>query len=154
MFLCNQQILQVFESWAHHLSEKDWEMFAKPYAVRLAKYLKEKHPQVPLVYFANGGSAYLHKQLDMNYDALSLDWAISMASARHIAGSQLVLAGNIDPAVLYCSDEVIRNAVVQCIEEAQGRHVLNLGHGVEKDMSETAVEILVSTAHNYRRQRI
>lgn len=46
-----------------------------------------------------------------------------------IVGEKLVLAGNVDPMVLYCGEEVIRKSVHDCIGQAKGRHVLNLGHG-------------------------
>lgn len=139
------QILQIFESWSHHMGEEMWVAFAKPYASQVAKYLKEKHPDVPVVYFANGGSAYLHAQTDMPVDGLSLDWKISMNHARKIAPNT-VLAGNVDPVVLYGSDENIRKAARHAIDN--GCDVLNLGHGVEKDTREEAVGIFVDEARN------
>jgi uroporphyrinogen decarboxylase len=100
-----------------------------------------------VVYFANGGSGYLSQQLDMGCDALSLDWQISMKTARKIAGPETILAGNVDPMVLYTDKECIEKAVRECIQDAGGRrHVLNLGHGVEKDTPEEAVEIFVNAA--------
>ena len=42
----------------------------------------------------------------------------------------MVLAGNVDPMVLYCGEEVIRKSVHDCIGQAKGKHVLNLGHGM------------------------
>jgi uroporphyrinogen decarboxylase len=143
------QVMQVFESWSHHLSEEDFVQFAKPYAERIAKYLHEHHPTVPLVYFANGGSGYLHRQLDMSYDGLSIDWQISMQTARQVAGPHRVLAGNVDPMVLYGTDQNIRLAVQRCMQQAGSHHVLNLGHGVEKDTSEHAVEVFVQTCKQY-----
>eukprot|EP01035_Chromulina_nebulosa_P025522 gene25522-33316_t len=140
------QVLQIFESWAHHMSEEQFVEFAKPYADRIAVYLKERHPSVPVVYFANGGSGYLHRQKDMHVDGLSIDWKLSMARAREIVGDKMVLAGNVDPMVLYCGEEVIRKSVHDCIGQAKGKHVLNLGHGVEKDTSELAVEAFVQAA--------
>ena len=104
-----------------------------------------------MVYFANGGSAYLKSQLDMKADALSIDWQISMASARSIAGDDRVLAGNVDPIVLYGSEETIRSAVANCINGAGRRkHVLNLGHGVEKDTKEESVALLVKSVKSFR----
>lgn len=41
----------------------------------------------------------------------------------------MVIAGNVDPMVLYCGEEVIRKSVTDCISQAKGKHVLNLGHG-------------------------
>jgi uroporphyrinogen-III decarboxylase len=59
----------------------------------VAKHLKAKHPTVPVVYFANGGSGYLAAQTDMSVDGLSIDWRITMARARELVGPKLVLAG-------------------------------------------------------------
>jgi len=140
------QVLQIFESWAHHLTEDQFLKFAKPYANRIATYLKQHHPDTPIVYFANGGSCYLHQQLDMNVNSLSIDWRISMKQARDISGKTKILCGNIDPIILYGSEKNIYNAVKQCIHEANGHHILNLGHGVEKDTSEDAVRIFVNAA--------
>lgn len=105
---------------------------------------------MPVIYFANGGSAYLHAQLDMPMP-LSLDWQISMASARKIAGYDRVLAGNVDPLILYGSEDSIRKAVKKCIQDAGSKkHVLNLGHGVEKDIAESAVATFVNAAKEYK----
>jgi uroporphyrinogen decarboxylase len=143
------QILQIFESWSHHMGEELWEAFAKPYVVKVATYLKDKHPEVPVVYFANGGSAYLHAQTDLPVDGLSLDWKISMKHARKTAPNT-VLAGNVDPMVLYGTEENIRGAANHCI--SQGCDVLNLGHGVEKDTPEEAVRVFVDEArHSFKK---
>lgn len=108
--------------------------------------MKKHHPTIPVVYFANGGSVYLKQQMDMSFDAYSIDWKISMKSAREAVGPNVVLAGNVDPMLLYGSKKTIQDAVKTCIQQANGKHVFNLGHGVEKDMSEEAVEILVNAA--------
>ena len=79
---CGAQVLQVFESWAHHLSPEDFLIFGKPYADKAISLIKQKaceiggarlgwligslqHPDVPIIYFANGGSSYLELQRDM-----------------------------------------------------------------------------------------
>jgi uroporphyrinogen decarboxylase len=137
------QVLQIFESWAHHLGEEQWQTFAKPYANRIALYLKEKHPDVPVSYFANGGSVYLDAQNDMSVDGLAIDWKIDMASARKVVGNDRVLIGNVDPMSLYGPEENIRRQVRSCIGKAGRKHVLNLGHGVEKDIPEENVGMFV-----------
>lgn len=50
------QVVQLFESWAHHLSPAQFEEFAKPYAERILRALKEMHPETPLIYHGNGGT--------------------------------------------------------------------------------------------------
>ena len=83
-------------------------------------------------------------------DALSIDWKISMARARKEAGPNMTLAGNIDPVVLMGPEAAIRSAVRTCIEQAGGRHVLNLGHGVEKETPESAVAAFVDAARSVK----
>merc|ERR1719231_1968278 len=64
------QAVQFFESWAHHLGPGQFATFAKPYADRAMQYVRDRHPGVPLVYYANGGSPYLDLQKDMAADAI------------------------------------------------------------------------------------
>ena len=51
-------------------------------------YVKARHPDVPLIYYANGGSPYLGLQADMACDMISLDWQADMALARQTLGPQ------------------------------------------------------------------
>merc|ERR1719171_408367 len=84
---CGAQCVQFFESWAHHLGAGQFSAYAKPYADKAMAYVKARHPDVPLIYYANGGSPYLERQADMKCDCISLDWATDMARAREILGS-------------------------------------------------------------------
>jgi uroporphyrinogen decarboxylase len=68
----------VFESWAHQLTPFQFETFAKPYADIVMNTLRERHPDVPVIFFANGGSGYLESQCDMACDMLSLDQFVDM----------------------------------------------------------------------------
>ena len=97
---CGAQVVQFFESWAHPLGPTQFETYAKPYADRAMRYVKERHPDVPVVYYANGGSSYLAEQKDMACDMISLDWACDMAQARQTLGQERLVQGNIDPTVL------------------------------------------------------
>lgn len=84
----NNIILLIFVVFSHF----DCTHGCQPYANQIATYLKERHPEVPVVYFANGGSGYLHQQKDMHVDGLSIDWKISMAQAREVSGTFAILS--------------------------------------------------------------
>eukprot|EP00592_Proboscia_alata_P022388 CAMPEP_0194411712 /NCGR_PEP_ID=MMETSP0176-20130528/9974_1 /TAXON_ID=216777 /ORGANISM="Proboscia alata, Strain PI-D3" /LENGTH=288 /DNA_ID=CAMNT_0039213921 /DNA_START=422 /DNA_END=1285 /DNA_ORIENTATION=- len=129
---CGAQIIQVFESWAHQLTPQQFERYAKPASQRAIAIMKEKHPTVPVIYFANGGSSYLELQRDMGCDMIAVDWSVDLAKAREILGPEIPISGNIDPTVLFGSKEQIEAAVRECIDNAggPGKHLLNLGHGV------------------------
>lgn len=52
------QIIQLFDSWAHHLSPKQFQEFSLPYAERVISRVKEKRPAVPIVFHMNGGVTF------------------------------------------------------------------------------------------------
>ena len=150
---CGAQVIQLFESWAHQVSPAWFEAFAKPAAQKAIKIIKEKHPNVPVIYFANGGSAYLELQKDMGADMIAIDWQVDMAQARKILGPDIPISGNIDPTILFGSKEQIEQAVRDCIDKAGGpgnRHLLNLGHGVMQGTPEEAVGWLIDEAKRYK----
>eukprot|EP00934_Nitzschia_sp_Nitz4_P001522 Nitzschia sp. Nitz4//scaffold15_size197535//104398//105693//NITZ4_001585-RA/size197535-processed-gene-0.77-mRNA-1//-1//CDS//3329537736//1522//frame0 len=150
---CGAQVIQIFESWAHHLSPAWFERWAKPAVQRTIQILKERHPTVPIIYFANGGSSFLELQRDIGADMISVDWQVDMAHARKILGD-IPVSGNIDPYLLrWGSRAQIEASVRECIDKAGGPgngHILNLGHGVLQGTPEVAVQWMVDEAKRYR----
>eukprot|EP00980_Cylindrotheca_fusiformis_P006129 scaffold1319_cov126-Cylindrotheca_fusiformis.AAC.18 len=149
---CGAQVIQLFESWAHQASPAGFENFAKPAAQKAIKIIKNKHPDVPVIYFANGGSSYLELQKDMGADMIAVDWHIDMAQARKILGPDIPISGNIDPTILFGSKEQIEQSVRDCIDKAGGpgsKHLLNLGHGVMQGTPEEAVGWLIDEVKRY-----
>lgn len=149
---CGAQVIQVFESWAHQLSPKWFAQYAKPAAQRAIQIIKERHPDVPVIYFANGGTSYLELQRDMGCDMIAVDWAVDMKMAREILGPDVNVSGNIDPTVLFGTKEQIEQAVRDCIDAAggPGKHLMNLGHGVMQGTPEEAVGWLVDECKRYK----
>ncbi|KAG7336493.1 uroporphyrinogen III decarboxylase [Nitzschia inconspicua] len=150
---CGAQVIQLFESWAHQISPAWFEKLAKPAAQKAIEIIKTKHPDVPVIYFANGGSSYLELQRDMGADMIAVDWSIDMAQARQILGPDIPISGNIDPTILFGSKEQIEQAVRDCIDKAGGpgnKHLLNLGHGVMQGTPEEAVGWLVDECKRYK----
>ena len=149
---CGAQVIQVFESWAHQMTPKQFEKYGKPAAQKAIKIIKGKYPDVPVIYFANGGSSYLELQKDMGADMIAIDWSIDMAQARKILGPDIPISGNIDPTILFGTKEQIEQSVRDCIDKAggPGKHLLNLGHGVMQGTPEEAVGWLVDECKRYK----
>lgn len=49
------QVVQLFDSWARHLTPGQFREFSMPYAEEVVCRVKEQHPDVPLIFHANGG---------------------------------------------------------------------------------------------------
>lgn len=82
------QVIQIFESWAHHMSPAQFEKYSKPYAEIVTSIIKKKYPNVPVIFFANGGSSYLEKQKDMTADMICIDWKVVVVAVVVVKYSQ------------------------------------------------------------------
>eukprot|EP00271_Cylindrocystis_brebissonii_P003967 TRINITY_DN1525_c0_g2_i1.p1 TRINITY_DN1525_c0_g2~~TRINITY_DN1525_c0_g2_i1.p1 ORF type:complete len:446 (+),score=49.26 TRINITY_DN1525_c0_g2_i1:308-1645(+) len=145
---CGAQIIQLFDSWAHHLSPAQFAEFSLPYADAVVSRVRAIHPETPLIFHANGGTGKMTQILrDCNADVVGLDWGTEMREARLAAGPTRVLQGNVDPMVLFGPEAAIRANVLDCIAQAGGQHhILNVGHGVVQGTPEEAVALFCHVA--------
>ncbi|WIA13392.1 hypothetical protein OEZ85_006972 [Tetradesmus obliquus] len=134
------QVVQLFDSWAHHLSPEQFAEFSLPYANRITEAVRAKYPHVPIIFHANGGTGKLDVVAGSNADVIGLDWSTSMRVCRQTLGPQHKVQGNVDPMVLFGTQEVIEAEVKRVLLEAgpQG-HILNVGHGVVQGTPEENV---------------
>ena len=122
--------VQIFDSWAGHLSRDDFLTFGLPFIVEIVDRVKPAG--VPVIVFAKGAHASLLELSQTGADVLGVDWTLPLDQARVMTGDRVVLQGNLDPCVLLGPDERIEREVQRVINEAQGAkgHVFNLGHGI------------------------
>lgn len=87
------QVVQLFDSWAHHLSPSQFSEFSWPYVEQLIGRVKAARPSVPLIFHANGGSGKLHIFAQRSHQdvVLGLDWATEMSEARSLFGTKTVI---------------------------------------------------------------
>ncbi|MGA9382044.1 MAG: uroporphyrinogen decarboxylase [Phormidium sp.] len=141
------QVVQMFDSWAGQLSPQDYETFAMPYQRRVVEQVKATHPDTPMILYINGSAGILDRMGKSGVDIVSVDWTVDMAEARQRLGENMGVQGNIDPCVLYGSQDFIRERVLDTIRKAGKKgHILNLGHGVLPTTPEENVAFFFETA--------
>ncbi|GFR47650.1 hypothetical protein Agub_g9393 [Astrephomene gubernaculifera] len=141
------QVIQLFDSWAHHLSPQQFAEFSLPYAERITAALKQRYPHVPVIMHANGGTGKLELMRGSQADVIGLDWAVDMATARDTLGGNVRVQGNVDPMVLFGPEEAIRAEVERCLKAAGPTgHILNVGHGVVQGTPEANVALFCELA--------
>eukprot|EP00897_Mesotaenium_endlicherianum_P007618 jgi/Mesen1/6885/ME000353S05914 len=152
---CGAQIVQLFDSWAHHLSPAQFAEFSLPYAQRVIDRVRELRPGTPLIFHANGGTGKLHQIAQgCTADVVGLDWATEIGAARETFGPDRVIQGNVDPMILFGPEEAIRAAVADNIRQAGSRrHILNVGHGVIQGTPEEAVALFCQLARESGQQQ-
>lgn len=144
---CGAQVVQLFDSWAGQLSPQDYEVFALPYQQQVVRQVKETHPDTPLILYISGSAGVLERMGQSGVDIVSVDWSVDMAEARQRLGKEMKVQGNIDPGILFGTQDVIRDRIFDTIRKAGGRgHILNLGHGVLVGTPEDNVRFFFETA--------
>jgi uroporphyrinogen decarboxylase len=144
---CGAQVVQLFDSWAGQLSPQDYDTFALPYQQQVVKAVKATHPETPLILYISGSAGVLEHMGQSGVDIVSVDWTVDMADARKRLGPTMKVQGNIDPGVLFGSQDFIKERILDTIRKAgEGGHILNLGHGVLVGTPEENVRHFFATA--------
>ncbi len=141
------QIVQMFDSWAGHLSPQDYDIFALPYQQRVIQQVKATHPDTPLILYISGSAGVLERMGHSGVDIVSVDWTVDMLDARKRLGFDIGVQGNIDPGILFGSKDLIRDRILDTIRKAgRGKHILNLGHGILPNTPEENAAFFFETA--------
>ena len=138
--------LQLFDSWAGILGREQYQIFGLNYI----KMIVEAFPNVPFTVFSKGAVASLPDISAINCTTIGLDWNMDMGSVRDMVGKSKTLQGNLDPCLLYASDEIIEKETLNLLKSFKSqRHIVNLGHGVYPDIDPEKVKVLIKTVKNY-----
>jgi len=144
--------VQVFDSWSYVMSPEMFDEYL-PHLERLAKTLKERHPDVPTIYFFRGSGFLLEKVKELPFDAFSVDWSVEIEKALREVPNKTI-QGNLDPTLLYASNDVIERVVGDFLERVadirKTLYVFNLGHGLSPDMEVEKVKKLVEVVKSFK----
>lgn len=154
------QLIQIFDSWAGHLSARDYDEFAAPYQKIILDKIKEKHPEIPTVVYIKHSGSLIERMAATGVDVVSLDWTVDMAEGRERINAGRAKAGlegpggvqgNLDPGILFGSQETIKERTEEILRKAGNKgHVMNLGHGIEAATSEENAKFFIDTVRNFR----
>jgi uroporphyrinogen decarboxylase len=80
---------------------------------------------------------------------IGLDWRTPIADARRRLGADLVVQGNLDPALVLAGTGVALTGTEQVLADNAGHpaHIFNLGHGVQPDTDCDVLHAVVDHVH-------
>ncbi len=140
-------VVQIFDSWGGLLSPADFETLSLQYIRQIVAALQDK---APVIIFAKGAWHSLRKMADTGAHGLGIDWCITPQIARELAGKNVVLQGNFDPAKLLSPIPVIEKEVKQMLDNfGNTQHIANLGHGILPNVPVDAAKAFVNTVKEY-----
>jgi uroporphyrinogen decarboxylase len=139
--------IQLFDSWAGALSEADYRDYVFPHSATVLNGLADAG--VPRIHFGVGTAALLTAMGEAGADVVGVDWRTPLDQATGLIGPNRSVQGNLDPAVLFASPEIVTAEARRVLEQGRAApgHVFNLGHGVLPETDPDTLTHLVDTVH-------
>lgn len=155
------QALMIFDSWGGVLAHGYYQEFSLKYMKQVLDALREAMvadgTKVPVIAFTKGGGLWLEDMVEAGFDALGLDWTVSLSEARKRVEDKVALQGNLDPMALFADEKSVRSQARKIIDDfgsvGFGGHVFNLGHGISQFTDPEIVAALVDEVHEYSKSK-
>lgn len=159
--------IQLFDSWAGFLTERDYRRFVLPYSTEiLAEFEGEG---IPRIHFGVGTGELLGAMAEAGSEVVGVDWRVPLDKAAQRISNTLhdadptgdrasharVLQGNLDPAMFFAGEEALESEIRRVCREADRAiergtakgHIFNLGHGVMPNTDADAITRAVEMVH-------
>ncbi|GAA5138519.1 uroporphyrinogen decarboxylase [Pseudonocardia adelaidensis] len=139
--------VQLFDSWAGALSERDYREYVLPHSARALSSVAGAG--VPRIHFGVGTGELLGAMAEAGADVVGVDWRVPLHEAARRTGGRVAVQGNLDPAVLFADRASVEAEARRIVEEGRlaPGHVFNLGHGVLPDTDPDVLTRLVELVH-------
>jgi len=139
-------VIQIFDSWAGLLEEKDLPYYIYSPTLSLVNYVKSL--KVPVICFPREIKNYKEYCEIVKPDAISIDYNINPKDV--LKDIQIPIQGGLDPKILLTDKETLKKEAIKYLDIFKDHpYIFNLGHGILPETNPEMVECLVSTVKNY-----
>ena len=139
-------IIQIFDSWAGLLNEKDYDKFIYNPTKDLVSFVKSKN--TPVICFPKGINNYKSYVSLVKPDVISIDYDVD---PKEISDSiDITVQGGLNPNFLIGSKQELKANVKKYLDIFKDKpYIFNLGHGVLPNTDPGMVDYLVKFVKNY-----
>ena len=139
-------VIQIFDSWAGLLGEKDLPYYIYSPTFNLVSYVKSL--KIPVICFPREIKNYKEYCEIVKPDAISIDY--NMDPKEILKDIQIPIQGGLDPKILLTDKETLKKEAIKYLDIFKDHpYIFNLGHGVLPETNPEMVECLVTTVKNY-----
>ena len=140
------EVIQIFDSWAGLLDEKDLPNFVFIPTLNLVEYTKSL--KVPVICFPKGIKNYKNFCEIVKPDAICIDYEVNPLEI--LKNIQIPVQGGMDPKVLLSDKENIKKEAKKYLDIFKDHpYIFNLGHGVLPETNPDTMDYLVKTVKDY-----
>ncbi|MDA8833651.1 uroporphyrinogen decarboxylase [Candidatus Pelagibacter bacterium] len=139
-------VIQIFDSWAGLLEEKDLPNYVYIPTLNLVNYIKSLN--IPVICFPRGIKNYKNYCDIVKPDAVNIDYDVDPVSiCREI---KIPVQGGLNPKVLLTDKENLKKETLKYLNTFKDHpYIFNLGHGVLPETNPDMVDYLVKTVKDY-----
>ena len=140
------QIIQIFDSWAGLLNEKDLPEYVYNPTLPLVEFTKSLN--VPVICFPRGIKDYKNYCKIVKPDVICIDYQVDPIKIRNEI--QIPVQGGMDPKVLLTDKENLKKEVKKYLDIFKDHpYIFNLGHGVLPETDPKMMDYLVKIVKNF-----
>ena len=141
-------VVQIFDSWAGLIPEKDINYYCFLPNLEIVKFCKNLG--IPNICFPKGiGERYKDFKEIVKPDCISLDSEIDPVWAKKNL-KNVIIQGGLDPKILFSSDDEIFKAATKYIQTFKDTpYIFNLGHGLLPETDPDKVDKLIKFYRNF-----
>ena len=140
-------VIQIFDSWAGLLDEKDLPNYIYTPTLNLVNYIRSLN--VPVICFPREIKNYKEFCAIVKPDAISIDYNVNPEEI--VKNINIPVQGGLDPKILLTNKERLKKEVINYLEIFKDHpYIFNLGHGILPETDPKMVEILVQTVKEYK----
>ncbi len=151
-FEAGADVVQLFESWAMNLDERQFaELVIEPNR-RIIETVRAAIPGAPFIGFPRGGAGMVPAYVaGTGVNAVGLGTMMPLDFADRVLPAGLPVQGNLDPLRLVAGGAQMEARIEEIIAGFAGRpHIFNLGHGIVPETPIAHVERLVEIVRRGR----
>ncbi len=139
-------IIQIFDSWAGLLEEKDLPNYVYAPTSNLVNYVKSLN--VPVICFPREIKNYKDFCDIVKPDAVSIDYNVD--PKKILKDIKIPIQGGLDPKILLSDQETLKKEASKYLDIFKDHpYIFNLGHGVLPETDPNMFDYLVKTVKNY-----
>ena len=140
------QIIQIFDSWAGLLKEKDLSHYIYDPTLSLVNYIKSLN--VPVICFPRGVKNYKNFCEIIKPDAICIDYDVDPVKINKEI--KIPIQGGMDPKILLSNKEDLKKEAIKYLDIFKDHpYIFNLGHGVLPETDPNMMDYLVKTVKEY-----
>jgi len=139
-------VIQIFDSWAGLLDEKDLPNYIYSPTLNLVNYVKSLN--TPVICFPREIKNYKEFCDIVKPDAVSIDYNVD--PKKILDDINIPIQGGLDPKILLSDKETIKKEANKYLDIFKDHpYIFNLGHGVLPETDPNMFEYLVNTVKSY-----